>query len=45
MKKLLVIALVILSSGVAAQNIIIKKIELAGEKIIVHYELDDIFLY
>lgn len=41
MKKLLLVALVILSSGAAAQTIIIKKIELAGEKIIVHYELDD----
>jgi len=41
MKKLLLVALSLLASGAYAQNVIVNRIELAGEKIIVHYELDD----
>ncbi len=41
MKRLLQFALLLLASGAFAQTVIIKTVELAGDKIIVHYELDD----
>ena len=41
MKKLLHLALCIFVSSAFAQNVIIKKVELQGDKVIVHYELDD----
>lgn len=31
----------LLTAGLFAQNVVIKKVELAGEKIIVHYDLED----
>src|SRR5687767_4719110 len=47
------VALLLLALGAHAQKIAVKKVELAGEKIIVHYDLEDskpnndyqIFLY
>ena len=41
MKKLLHLALCVFVSSAFAQNVIIKKVELQGDKVIVHYELDD----
>ena len=43
MKKLLpsISFITCLSLSAFAQNVLIKKVELAGEKVIVHYELDD----
>ena len=41
MKRLLQFALILLTSGALAQTVIVKKVELAGDIIIVHYELDD----
>lgn len=39
--SILLLFLVLLSTTTFAQTLIIKKVELAGEKVIVHYELDD----
>lgn len=41
MKKLLLICFCLMSLGVLGQNVTIKKIELAGEKVIIHYDLED----
>lgn len=41
MKRLLQFALLLLTSGALAQTVVVKKVELAGDIIIVHYELDD----
>ena len=41
MKRLLLVALILLSSGAFAQTVIVKKVELTGDIIIVHYDLDD----
>ena len=41
MKRLLQFSLMWVASGAFAQNVVVKKVELAGDKIIVHYELDD----
>lgn len=41
MRGFLLIIFCFISIGLAAQNVIIKKVELAGEKIIVHYDLED----
>ncbi len=41
MKRLLPLLLVLISLGSYAQNVIVHKVELVGDKIIVHYELDD----
>ncbi len=40
-KPLLVCALVFISFAGISQTVVIKKIELAGEKVIVHYDLED----
>lgn len=41
MRKLLLLGLFGLSSSLAAQNVTITKVELAGEKIVVYYDLED----
>jgi Ser-Thr-rich glycosyl-phosphatidyl-inositol-anchored membrane family len=41
MKGLLSTAIVLATLGTSAQTVAIKKVELAGEKIIVHYDLED----
>lgn len=41
MKGYLLIAWILLSAAATAQSVTIKKIELAGEKVIVYYDLDD----
>lgn len=41
MRAFLLLGWVFVCASVAAQNVTIKKIELAGEKVIVHYDLDD----
>lgn len=41
MRVLLLVAAVLLSSVALAQTVTIKKIELAGENVVVHYELED----
>ncbi len=41
MRRLLILALSSISFGLAAQNVSIRKVELAGEKIVVYYDLDD----
>src|SRR6478735_3695745 len=41
MKRLLQLVFVFVGATTYAQNVIVNKIELAGDKIIVHYELDD----
>lgn len=41
MKRLLPLLVVLVSLSSYAQNVIVHKVELAGDKIIVHYELDD----
>ncbi len=41
MKKLLPIVLFLLAGQAVAQNVVVNKVELLGDKIIVHYELDD----
>jgi hypothetical protein len=40
-KTTLIASLLLLSISVCAQKLAVKKVELAGEKIIVHYDLDD----
>jgi hypothetical protein len=40
-KSTLIVSLLLLGASVSAQKVDIKKIEVAGEKIIVHYDLDD----
>jgi hypothetical protein len=41
MRRCLLLLLVAVPCALSAQNVTIKKVELAGEKIIVHYDLDD----
>jgi hypothetical protein len=41
MRLILLLVAVLATSTVFAQSIVIKKVELAGENVIVHYELDD----
>ena len=41
MNRLILLAIILMSSGVFAQTVVVKKVELAGDIIIVHYELDD----
>lgn len=41
MRAILLIAAVLVTSAAFSQSVIIKKVELAGENVIVHYELDD----
>jgi hypothetical protein len=41
MRPTLLLGLCVLSFGLSAQNASIKKVELAGDKVIVHFDLDD----
>lgn len=41
MKRLLLFTLILVSFGAFAQTVVVKKVELSGDIIIVHYELDD----
>ncbi|MEJ0031229.1 MAG: hypothetical protein WDO15_13000 [Bacteroidota bacterium] len=41
MRKLLLVVAVVIGTSAMAQTVLIKKVELAGENIIVHYDLED----
>lgn len=41
MRAILLIAAVLVTSAAFSQSVVIKKVELAGENVIVHYDLDD----
>jgi len=41
MRRFLLLLLVAVPCALSAQNVLIKKVELAGDKIVVYYDLDD----